>query len=192
MTVHRYPPRAGVADLARAGVGTALATGPLVALPLGGWLTALFIALVALFVCYGATGLGRFFASVETDNDGVRTTGAWRQRRTIAWERLRSLRLTYHSTRFDGGGGWMTLRLAGDDRVSFDSRLDGFTDIVRRATAVATRRHLPLDAPTRGNLRALGIAVPDWAVPEPTAPDPAVPDLPASRPAMSEREVAGS
>jgi hypothetical protein len=160
MSVHRYPPQAGIADLARAGLGATLAAAPLLTLPLARWLTAVLIALLALFVCYAAAGLGRCVSSVETDNDGVRVAGLWR-RRTVAWDRLHRLRLTYHSTRFDRERGWMTLSLAADDRVTFDSRIDGFADIVRRATAAAMRRQIPFDAPTRCNLRALGLAVPE-------------------------------
>lgn len=160
MTVHRYPPHAGIADLLRAGFGLMLTAAPLLLLPLAGWLTGVLIALLALFVCYAAAGIGRCVACVEADSDGVRLAGLGR-RRTVAWDRLHSLRLTYHSTRFDGEQGWMTLSLTADDRIAFDSRIDGFADIVRRATAAATRRHLPFDAPTRCNLRALGLAVPD-------------------------------
>jgi hypothetical protein len=160
MTIHRYPPQAGIADLIRATFGATLAATPLLMLPLAGWLTALLIAVLALFVCYAAAGLARCVTSVEADSDGLRVAGLWR-RRTVAWDRLRSLRLTYHSTRFDGERGWMTLSLAADERIAFDSRIDGFAEIVRRATAAAIRRHLRFDAPTTCNLRALGLAVPD-------------------------------
>ncbi len=160
MTVHRYPPRAGIADLLRAGCGAALAATPLLILPLAGWLTAVLIVVLGVFLCYAAAGLGRCVTSIEADTHGLRVAGPWR-RRTVAWDRLHSLRLTYHSTRFDGERGWMTLSLAADDRIAFDSRIDGFADIVRRATAAAIHRRLRLDAPTACNLRALGFAVPD-------------------------------
>jgi hypothetical protein len=161
MTIHRYPPQAGISDFIRAGAGATLVATPLLMLPLAGWLTAVLAALLALFVCYAAAGLGRCITSVEADNDGVRLAALGRQR-TVAWDRLHSLRLTYHSTRFDGERGWMTLSLAADDRIAFDSRIEGFADIVRRATAAALRRHLAFDAPTTCNLRALGLAVPDY------------------------------
>ncbi len=160
MTIHRYPPQAGAADLIRAGLGATLAATPLLFLSLAGWLTGLLVLLFALFVSYAAVGVGRLLARIETDQDGVRLSGPWRQR-TIAWERLRRLRLTYHSTRANREQGWMTLSLTGDDRIEFDSRIDGFAEIVRRAAAVAARRHLPVDAATQCNLRALGLCVPD-------------------------------
>ena len=119
MTVHRYPPAAVVADLVRAGLGAVLAAAPLVFLPLARWLTGLLVIMFALFVLYAAAGVGRGLARIEADRDGVRLAGLWRQR-TVAWERLRRLRLTYHSTWANRGDGWMTLSLTADDRIDFE------------------------------------------------------------------------
>lgn len=159
MSIHRYPSAAAVADLARAGLGGTLAGVPLLLLPLGMGVTLVLIALLTIFACYAAAGFGRWVASVTADSDGISMVAPWRQRR-VAWNRLRSLRLTYHSTSGDGERGWMTLSLVADDRISFDSRIDGFTEIVAQARAAAMRRHLCFDAPTLSNLHALGFGLP--------------------------------
>jgi hypothetical protein len=66
------------------------------------------------------------------------------------------LRLDYYSTRRDGEGGWMQLRL-GDARrtIRIDSGLEGFAELVGEAARAAARRDLALDAATLANLEAL-------------------------------------
>ena len=74
----------------------------------------------------------------------------------IQWADLCLLRLDYYSTRRDGEGGWMQLRL-GDARrtIRIDSDLDGFAELVDAAARAAARRNLALDATTAANLKVL-------------------------------------
>jgi serine protease inhibitor len=49
---------------------------------------------------------------------------------------------------------------AGRARLSLDSRLDGFDQVVRQAAIAAAERGLELSDATAANLQALGIRVP--------------------------------
>ena len=64
--------------------------------------------------------------------------------------------LDYFSTRRDGRGGWMQLRLrAGGASVRLDSGLAGFEQILERAVGAAEGRRLELSATTAANLAIL-------------------------------------
>jgi hypothetical protein len=71
------------------------------------------------------------------------------------------LKLAYYSTRRDRRDGWMQLELrAGASTIRFDSRIDGFNQLVERAALAAAARGVELSAATAGNLEALGIGRP--------------------------------
>ena len=92
--------------------------------------------------------------------------------RTIAWAELDRLRLAYFSTRRDRKSGWMQLELAGGGaRLSLDSRIAGFGEVVRRAADAAAERHLQVSEATAANLEALGVRVPEWQIERPLMND---------------------
>jgi hypothetical protein len=167
MTPHRYPWPALRADYLRAGIGLALTGAPLFAIP-GGAIAFVILALLAvLFLTLGLrTGL-RHASRFECDDREVRRVAPllpylsalpfWPARR-VAWDGIARLRLRFFSTRRDRTGGWMQLSVGdGGGRLYFDSTLDGFESVARRAAAAATRNRLPLNDATRANLAALGI-----------------------------------
>jgi hypothetical protein len=68
------------------------------------------------------------------------------------------MKLSYYSTRRDGRGGWMQLKLrAGWSTLRVDSRVQGFPELVIASAKAAEMRGLPLDPATSANLQALGI-----------------------------------
>jgi hypothetical protein len=84
---------------------------------------------------------------------------------SIAWSELDRVRLAYYSTRRDRRGGWMQLELrSGREKVRIDSRIEGFTDVVKASARAAEARGLSLDPATLANLEALGIKL---CTPEP-------------------------
>jgi hypothetical protein len=95
---------------------------------------------------------------IELDETGIRVTGpvVGLQSAAIRWADLCLLRLDYYSTRRDGEGGWMQLRL-GDARrtIRIDSDLDGFAELVRAVAHAAASRDLAIDSATAANLEAL-------------------------------------
>jgi hypothetical protein len=77
---------------------------------------------------------------------------------SIWWSKLDRMKLSYYSTRRDGRGGWMQLKLgAGWSTLRIDSRVEGFSELVIASAKAAETRGLSLDPATSGNLQALGI-----------------------------------
>jgi hypothetical protein len=77
---------------------------------------------------------------------------------SIWWSKLDRMKLSYYSTRRDGRGGWMQLKLrAGWSTLRIDSRIQGFSELVLASAKAAEMRGLPLDPATSANLQALGI-----------------------------------
>jgi hypothetical protein len=77
---------------------------------------------------------------------------------SIWWSKLDRMKLSYYSTRRDGRGGWMQLKLcAGWSTLRIDSRVEGFSDLVIASAKAAEMRGLSMDPATLTNLQALGI-----------------------------------
>jgi hypothetical protein len=159
MSRHNYPIGALVGDYCRAALGLAIVVTPLLLVPLAPAVTALFAALAALFLLFGARTVLRQLERVEVSDSGIARLGPIKRR--IDWQSLDGLKLAYYATRRDGGNGWMQLALAGSgSRVTLDSRIDGFAAIAARAARAAAERGLALAPSTAANLAALGIAHP--------------------------------
>jgi hypothetical protein len=155
-----YPASAMAGDYLRAAAGlvptllilSTVSVGTIAGVVLGGF--ALIFAAFAI-----RTGL-RHGTILEVDTVELRATGL--RPVTIPWSQLDRMRLAYYSTRRDRKSGWMQLELgAGRARLSLDSRLDGFDNLVRHAATAAADRGLELSEATAANLQALGIRVPD-------------------------------
>ncbi|HVH80685.1 MAG TPA: hypothetical protein VM782_14920 [Stellaceae bacterium] len=158
-----YPASAMTGDYLRAAaglvpVGAILATvsvGSVAAVVLGGF--------AAIFGAFAIRTALRHGTSLEVDDSELRATGL--RQATIPWDQLDRMRLAFYSTRRDRKSGWMQLELgAGRSRLSLDSRLDGFDQLVRHAAAVAAERNLELSEATAANLQALGIRTSDLRV----------------------------
>ena len=154
----RYSWRSLLPDYAGGGIGLALSLGPLAfvhpAAPVG-WVLA---AVAGLFLVYFGRTVCRQLTQIELDEVGIRVRGpaVGLPDAAIRWADLCLLRLDYYSTRRDGEGGWMQLKL-GDtrDKIRIDSAVDGFAELVGAAARAAARRDLALDAATAANLKAL-------------------------------------
>ena len=154
---YRYSWRNLLPDYAGSAIGLAFSLGPLGVVHPAAPVAWVLAAIAALFLVYFGRTVCRQLTRVELDETGIRAGGPLGA--AIRWEDLRSLRLDYYSTRSDREGGWMQLRLRDAQRtIRIDSELDGFVELMRTVALEARRRGANLDAATRANLDALGIA----------------------------------
>ena len=153
----RYSWRALLPGYAGSAAGLAFSLAPLALVHPAAPVAWVLAAAAALFLVYFSRTVCRQLTHFELDKTGIRAKGPLGA--AIRWEDLRALRLDYYSTRRDGEGGWMQLRLRDARRtIRIDSELEGFVDLVRIVVLEARRRGIDLDGSTRANLDVLGLA----------------------------------
>src|SRR5262245_37054251 len=156
MSGYRYPAAAIAAYYARGLGGLALTGVPLWLLAPSGVFAWVLAACTVLFLVYFARAVVRHLTRIELKEAGISARGPFGG--AVPWDELRSMKLSYYTTRSDRTGGWMQLDLStGVGSVSVDSRLDGFAEIARIAAQEALRRGHGLDVGTLANLQALGV-----------------------------------
>lgn len=159
MSSYGYPPAVIAGDIARTLLGSTVAAVPLLFGEPSAPLALLLLGLIAGFLGLGVASLYRHLGRTDCDGTGLVVNG-----RRVSWSELSRLRLAYFSTRRDGENGWFQLTLEGGGRrVSIESSLPHFHDILLAATRAATARSLALDAASRANLAALAIPLPPGA-----------------------------
>ena len=115
--------------------------------------------LALLFAIFGARTWLRHRTTVEVDDLKVAMRGLWRSE--LAWSDLQEVKLNYYSTKRDRSQGWMQLALRGPKgRLRFDSTLDGFPEVARRAYQTARAKGLELPEASISNFAALGFEPP--------------------------------
>jgi hypothetical protein len=158
MSVHVYPPTAALSDYLRCGAGLLFAAVPLAAIETAPAVSAMLVFVLVVFSAYALHTLGRQLTHIEVDENCIRTRGLIAK--NLPWKEINDLKLSYYSTRRDGTGGWLQLKLSGNGRrLEVDSRIDGFDVVAARAATAATRNGAKFDFATRHNFQALGIAV---------------------------------
>lgn len=158
-TEHRYHRGGLVGDGLRAVAGLALCAWPPAVTSVGPVWASILAVLALLFALYGLRAALRSLSRICLDDVGIRSEGPFPT--AIRWNELASLKLGYYSTRREGRGGWMQLRLAGGgERLRIDSSLEGFGDIVVRAARIARRNGIEMAPATEENLRSLGRLTP--------------------------------
>jgi hypothetical protein len=157
-TGFRYSLRSLLPDYAGSGAGIVLSLSLVGFVPMAAPIEWLVTAAALLFLVYFGRTVCRQLTHIELDEAGIRVRGpiVGPLNAAIRWAELCLLRLDYYSTRRDGEGGWMQLRL-GDARhtIRIDSDLDGFAELVRAVAHAAASRDLAIDAATAANLEAL-------------------------------------
>jgi hypothetical protein len=155
MSFHRYSPQKLLPDYLRGAAGLVICGG-LVALAPN--LTAVLVIFGTLALLFGLFMLQtaqkqRLLLEMTEDGIGIASNPS----RIAAWQDLRDLRLRYYALRRNKPGGWMTLRLGFPGRrISVDSGIEGFDDIIARAAREVRERSINLDDVSRANLAALG------------------------------------
>lgn len=155
MTRHAYPLRALLPDYGRAGLGLLLSGGPLLLADPSPLMVYILSPLTVIFLLYGLRTVMRQARYCVVDDAGITVVGPVGGR--LPWHELRKVGLRYYSTRRDRREGWMQLKIAGERQsFTFDSGLDGFAQLARRAVQAADVKRLEVSETTRANLASLG------------------------------------
>ncbi len=158
MESYRYPATALVPDYLRVALGLAATVGPLLALDLARGVAIGLSGLALLFAWFGGRTALRQLSWIELSATDVALCGPIRRR--LPWQQLRRLQLAYYAPRRTRRDGWLQLTLRGrhGPAIRVDSTLEGFDELLRRATGIARRNELTLNSTTQANLAALGLA----------------------------------
>ena len=162
MMVYRYQRGRLIADYLRGGGGLAGSITAWLLLPSIQQVHILIGGLTLLFLLFTIRTVWRQAIRVEITDQSftlISPRSAFFKQEPVAWGDLVSVKLRYYSTRRNRKNGWFTMHLAGPAaRVSFDSDLDGFEDMARRAAVAVRDKRMAIDDTTRANLAALGFA----------------------------------
>lgn len=153
MQVYRYPKHVLLLDGLRAGFGILVTFGPLLFLDVGRIMALVLATVGFLFLWFGGRVLSQWFFSVAPSSEGLQKGGA--SRFFLAWKDLKTLKLAHYAPVRRRQTGWYQLTLStGDGRISVESTLEGFDDLLRLALEAATDAGLTFDPSTRDNLTA--------------------------------------
>lgn len=155
-----YPPARLWPDYLRAIAGGGVCFGLVLLTTPQSVIFVLLTGLGLLFAWFGAHTLWRQQIEIELDPSGIVQRNRWLpgRRRTIPWADITEVRLRYYSTRRDQSGGWMLLTIKGrGEKVRVDSKLNGFSSLVRPALAAADSLGIATDAATRINAARMDV-----------------------------------
>jgi hypothetical protein len=152
---YRYPWRAMLPDYARACFGLGCTLIPLLFMDASAAVAAVLLFLGLIFTLFALQAVLRQATRIAVNEREIRARPLGPR---LAWDALSGLKLAYFSVRRSAGGGWMELKLQSAGRsLRMDSRLEGFSEVVRQAAAAATDACLHLDGATISNLAILSI-----------------------------------
>lgn len=156
MKTYTYPAREISKEIRHAGIGFTATLVPLLLLGPSSVIVYLLGSLVCLFFVYGIRAFSRSRLIIQVTDSQICAAGIWEK--AIEWENLKSVKLSYFSTRRDGENGWMQLRLKGRGVcLRIESTLSDFEDLVDCCVMVAQSKKLTMDQASIRNLRALGL-----------------------------------
>lgn len=163
MTTHTYPLIAVLGDYSRAAMGIAISIVPVVIIEGKPIVTFLFGVMIVVFVFFGLRTVRRHMTRIEVSDEGIAVHQP--SRKGFAWDELDHLRVKFFSTHRKKKTGWFQVTLGGaGHRISIDSKITGFRDLVDRAARVAAANGVELDETSAANLEAMD------HVPNPYAP----------------------
>lgn len=114
----------------------------------------LFAGLACVFLAYGLRTLIRHRTRFRIGDEGIAVNLP--VPRGISWSDVDIVRLRYYSLHRDRKRGWLHLVVgAGGTRISMDSSIPGFRDVVDKAVDAAGRNGLSLDDVTAANLASM-------------------------------------
>jgi hypothetical protein len=160
MTVYRYQIERLIGDYLRGACGLAGSIVAWIFLPSAVQVHILIGGLTLLFLLFTIRTVWRQAVRIEASDETlvlISPRSIFFKQEPVAWRDLVSVKLRYYSTRRNRKNGWFTMHLAGPTaRIVFDSDLDGFEDMARRAALAVRANGIAIDDTTRANLAALG------------------------------------
>lgn len=154
---HCYSARALSGDYLRSGIGFLVTGGPVLLMETAPAVTVALTALACLFSFFGLRVVLRQITVIEANEQAIEARGIGGTR--LAWNAIDEVRLDYYSTRRDGRGGWMQMKVSGPDgRIRAESNIGEFESLAA-AVAAQTQAHVGMSDTTLGNFRALGITI---------------------------------
>lgn len=156
-----YARSALFSDYCRAGLGLLACGLPVLLAEPMPWLFWLLLVITAFFAAFGLRTVFRSLSRYRLDGQGLSQTAPIR--RQIPWSTLISMKLRYYTTRRNReqsrDAGWFQLHLHGNGgKITIDSNLNGFDEILKASARAAGEQGLALDQATRDNLAAVGVA----------------------------------
>lgn len=149
-------------DALRGAGGLALCLTPLIFVEeILTWVAVIFWVLAGVFAVFLLRILYRLKSEIQLSDDEI-TLIAPGTRRTIVWDRLESVKLSYFaSKRAKAGDGVMTLTLRGDGtKIVVESSLTEFDALATGVSRLCGAKALDVDMTTSHNFQALGAPIP--------------------------------
>jgi hypothetical protein len=154
----RYSIKSLVGDHIRAIAGIVLAATPLLVVSAGPLVNSVLSLLILLFLIFAVRTVLRHMSAIELSETDIASDGLITRR--IAWNEVRSVRLSYFSTWRDKSKGWMQLKIRGNKvTLRIDSDLNGFATVATAMAECAVRNDVAMNDVTIGNFGAMGISV---------------------------------
>jgi len=156
MTELRYSTKSLNADILRAIIGFALCICPVILIVAEPLINGILIASSLLFLVFGIKTWLRRSVRVNCKETEIIISGPIS--RSLEWNELRGLKLSYFSTRRNKKDGWMQLKLEGKSRkITIESNLEKFEEICARAYQAASDNNIPITKTSERNFAELGI-----------------------------------
>ncbi|MGO1119506.1 hypothetical protein ACTL6U_12405 [Rhodovibrionaceae bacterium A322] len=161
---YRYPPNQLVGDYIRSLCGVAFSGGILLFTAPAFWVQIIFLIIFGIFFFFGLRTYIQHKTTVELSEEGVALSTPLTSKK-LAWSEMKSLRLRFFGSRRQRKqqqGGFLQLDLRGaNQKLSFESSLDGFRDLAWCAAKAARENFADSDPTTASNLLAMGVSLED-------------------------------
>ncbi len=145
-------------DYMRGLIGLAICAGPFAWVEPANFVIVILAVMACIFLALLWQTAMRQITRVIVDDEGITLIAI--RRRTIPWDRLERMELSYFTT-WKNLSGFMELKLKGaGTSIQVGSGLIGFRDVAVAATRAAARNRLDFKGATIANLRSIDIADP--------------------------------
>jgi hypothetical protein len=156
MTELRYSSKSLNADILRAIIGFVLCICPVILIVAEPLINLILLSSSLLFLIFGIRTWLRRRVRIYCKETEITIKGPIS--RSLEWDELSSLKLSYFSTRRNKKDGWMQLKLEGKSKkLTIESNLEKFEEICSRAYQAASNNKIAITKTSERNFAELGI-----------------------------------